>query len=301
MTALNSSVNRLSLDERKAQRFNPKRSTTQNFSQNRDNAYTAAGLPVPKRAEDLLPVLLAAEPSAYEIIENALDSVKTEKDLDKAIGAITRAQAVDALKAAMQKRSISLGAAMTPAKSAEVDTALSALRGFSEKTVGALREAAPALPQGQYFNMRAIIDQDASKQLKTVHNALLDLNAIASVLPSGARGDKDVADICSVISVRPVTPEMVYGIASKTVEDDDTEQRAMIRKLQKTLIDEGADHVILDVALGLYGPGVELSVVQSVSEWRSRIKAFDSAYQRQRVNPPETGRVSGMVVPKLPA
>lgn len=295
MTVRNA-VSRMSTDGAGTQQYAPKRARGADFGKTRNTAYTRAGIEAPKTQEDIIPVLLAAEATAADVINRVLAEATNDKELNKGIAELQRAQAADALKREMKNRAESIGRAFATAPSADVNEALAALSAFTTTATQAISDNAGALPDAA-FDMIGVIEMDVSKQMKQVHTALGDLSAVASLLPSGNRSHlgSDVNDIAVVVEVPRVQPEQVSGIANHVHKDAESRTRDLVRRMLEDSKD-GVDQVLVDVVRGVYGSDVKLSMVKDVAEYRQRVSRLESNYEREaiQVHAPSRG---GAVVP----
>lgn len=274
------------------QYYAPTVPTDLNALHRHDAAYRLAGLEPPTRG-DAITALLAAEPTAdalaRELAEGLVTGGDAERWVEDALARVQRAAAADALKRAVSRHAESTIRLHADRLTAD---ATAAVAPAFARTVKALTRAAAKLPtRGHPLDVQAVVDVDATKEMKAAQQALAELAVFAGLHGMNTAADLPpaVVRLLPVVAVPEVPVEPVNRLTGQPVNTD--AQRDTVRAFIRAADREGADRALIGVARGEY-PGVVLHLAADRAELRANTRRAVDALRRTAV---DTGHRAGVV------
>lgn len=258
-------------------------------------AYRRAGLTAPNNHGPILEAL-EAYPSVGDVAaELALEAVTRDDVTDtadwitQAAARIREAQAVEALRTEV---AMAVPVVVEEQLPAMVDRAVTDLAKHVAAAGKALGKAAEVLPaQGDPFDLQAVVDLDATKEMRAAQAALADLAVFASVhtqphptgpLTPGMARLLPVVELPEVVVEQRVKSIGGYG---PTLNEDRLKGTRAVRTLANLADREGVDRALCDVARGRWD-GIRIRLA-GWDELEQRVAAVHAAHEVEQV---EVGR-----------
>lgn len=251
-----------------------------------DRAYLQAGLKPPTRAGEI-EAALYAEPAlddvAVALAREALTDRPDPADwLADALTRVHRAQAAAALRDAMASCTRAVQDEQIPSL---ITAAAKDLTPAVAKVAASLTKAAKALPADP-FDLDAVVEMDATKEMKAAQNALAALGVFAGVHEVGSpRGSYTpaLAQLLPIVELPAAVVEVVargYVGDAPTVNGPELAGTRAIRRLDQTASEHNVDRALVEVARGGY-PGCSIQL----ADWAGLAERRDNAsraFVRQR-------------------
>ncbi|MBN9610995.1 MAG: hypothetical protein BGO26_16670 [Actinobacteria bacterium 69-20] len=265
--------------------------------ENIDAAYRLAGIPVPTRGAEVFELIesqAAVDEVAVAELRAGLEADDLTAWLDRAIAVTSRALAVKTLRDGLAS-----------ARSAVMDEKLPELRAGAAKdlapafarTCRALSKAAAKLPAGHDpLDLDAVVEADATREMKEARAALADLAVFAAIVPvmQGGHVPPRADTLLPIVGIPDGPVERVTGWAGQDViGDGHSMQRRAVRTFAGDAQEHGPDRALIGLARGEYS-GLAFALADSVDEVLRRHTALDDALRREYVEMPHGRR--GVVV-----
>jgi hypothetical protein len=255
-------------------------------------AYAVAGVQPPNRTTEALEAIATAPGAADVAAEVARGAFTTEdvaQYVDDALDRIARAQAADALRAAVAKVSPQIRREQMPGTLAQ---AVRDLEPAFAKTAGTLAAAAQKLDQRKPLEPDNAIRDDTTRQLKQAQAALTDLGAYATmfVQPVLPGVPPALARVLPIVALPECVVEVwVESLASQpeTLNAEACAGTYAVRDLSREL-ERDIDAALVAVARGDF-PGVILALGDSAEQRRRAVEA-GRASNRRTAKPHERGK-----------
>lgn len=247
-----------------------------------DDAYRLAGVEPPTRgnpALELVHGLPSLDEQRVRVAREALTAADPHAWLEDALATLARAAAVDGLREALARELAAVTAETLPELRERAATDLAPA--FT-RTVKALAKAAKALPAGHApLDLAAVVEADATRQMKAARAALSDLAVYASLVepPTGAGDAATVAPrilpLFTVVDVEDV-PVMEVGPGATT---ERAPSRGGVRKFCGDAMRHGLDRALIGVARDEYA-GVRFALASSNEEAWARVERAKVAHEQ---------------------
>lgn len=256
------------------------------------NAYALAGIEPPTQTTAALQALRdepTAEAVARQLATEAFHTNDSQQWVDDALEQIVRAQAADALRAALAVVGPTVRRSLAPGL---VDQAAVDLAPTVEAAVKRLGDAAKKLDTVRPLSVDAAVRDDTTKQLKAAQAALAELGVFASIHKTDVPGRVHPA----LSKVLPIVhlPECVIELVADSFSDnppvlnsDELAGSRAVRDLTRDL-ERDTDTALVNVARGKYD-GVTLALADTAT---LRIRTGNAARSNRR-------QVAGVSKPKV--
>lgn len=266
------------------QHYSPTIATDLNILERHDAAHALAGLEPPTRGS-AIGALLAAEPTAEEtargLAEDMLTATDPDQWLEDALAQVQRAHAADALRLALGRhRDVTIKA---HADRLITETA-AAVKPAAELATKALTKAAAKLPtEGHPLDLAAVVELDATRDMKQAQAALRDLATLAGIHRPLHPGDLPARAVrlLAVVHIPEVPVEPVNRLSGNPVDHDP--QRDAVRAFLTAADREGEDRALIGVARGEYD-GLRLHLAATPAELHANAARAKAAIMRRSVD-----------------
>ncbi|USQ78290.1 hypothetical protein NF556_11560 [Ornithinimicrobium faecis] len=251
----------------RAPSYRPAPATTHNAMQRLEAAYRLAKVDPPTRSTEVL-AAVNEHPTAASVARDLAAEAIAAPDpgpwIEDALPRIQRAQAADALRAALREHHAAAARAAHPRM---VATATEAVADAFSATVAQLAKAAGKLPDGpDPLDLEAVVALDATREHKSALAALSDLATFAGVHDPYLSGDTAprVAALLPVVDVPQVPQEIRTGLGEGTTNPDAERDnvRAMFRRAERY----GADAALIALARGEFGKRLRINLARDGAE-----------------------------------
>lgn len=244
--------------------------THHNLTNRIAEAYRAAGLTPPTRADELRR-LLDNEPTPDQLAETLAVESLAVADLEAwtqdALDRVHRAQAVLTLRQAVARHREAAAKRNAP------DLVREAAADLAEPFTRAAKKLTPAakkLPAPDPFDLAATVDTDTTRERRTALEALALFAAVASIHTRRHVADLNAParDVLMVIDVPEVPRAQVHRLTRSVLNPDD--DRDGVRRLLRDAESHGPDRAIVEAARGTYGNRVALALPSSPADLDAR-------------------------------